>query len=384
MPQWAGSCWYYLRFADPANDTRIFGEQAYDDWMPVDLYVGGAEHTVLHLLYARFWHKALHDVGVAKHPEPFMKLVHQGMMLGQAFRWYAVVDADGNVVRALDGDDPNVVYERELGKQFVMPSRDTVESMWLGPSEVRWNGEVPTHPEQGVKLVPIAEKMSKSRGNVVNPDPVVEEFGADSLRVYEMFMGPLDQVKPWQTSGIQGVRRFLDRVHTVATKPLAESIDSETERLMHKTIKKVTEDTEGLRYNTAISSMMIYVNHLVGLDSPPAAALDALIHCLAPYAPHLAEELWSETGRRRGLDRISLAEQPWPSFDPGLCVDDEVDIPVQVNGKVRGKVRMPPDSSEDAVREAALKDENVQKHLAGKAIRKVVYVPGRILNVIVG
>jgi leucyl-tRNA synthetase len=384
MPQWAGSCWYYLRFVDPGNDARIFGEQAYDDWMPVDLYIGGAEHTVLHLLYARFWHKALYDVGVVKHPEPFMKLVHQGMMLGQAYRWYAVLDETGNVVRALDGDDPEVVYERELGKHFVGSSREAVEAKWLGPSEVRFNGEQATHPKYGVKLVAIAEKMSKSRGNVVNPDPVVEEFGADSLRVYEMFMGPLDQVKPWQTSGIQGVRRFLDRVHAVATKPHVDAIDSETERLMHKTIKKVTEDTEALRYNTAISSMMILANHLVGLDSPPAPAIDALTLCLSPYAPHLSEELWQLAGRSRGFERTSLAEQPWPVFDPSLCVDDEVEIPVQVNGKVRGKVRLPPDSTEETVREAALKDENVRKHLTGKAIRKVVYVRGRILNVIVG
>jgi leucyl-tRNA synthetase len=232
--------------------------------------------------------------------------------------------------------------------------------------------------------VPVAEKMSKSRGNVVNPDPVVVEYGADSLRVYEMFMGPLEQVKPWQTSGILGVRRFLERVHAAATKPLGPLAEGDTKRLMHKTIKKVTEDTEALRYNTAISTMMIFTNHLGGLESPPADAVDRLVLCLSPYAPHLAEELWADIGKRRGLERESLATESWPSFDPAQCIDDEVDIPVQVNGKVRGKVRLPAEASEEAVREAAMRDENVEKHIAGKAIRKVVYVKGRILNIIVG
>jgi leucyl-tRNA synthetase len=384
MPQWAGSCWYYLRFVDPTNDERIFSAQAYDDWMPVDLYVGGAEHTVLHLLYARFWHKALYDLGIVKHPEPFMKLVHQGMMLGQAYRFYAVVDASGKVLRALDGDDSRVAYDRETGKHSLAGTEESVDVRWLAPSDVRWNGDVPEHPEYRVRLAAISEKMSKSRGNVINPDPIVDEYGADGLRVYEMFMGPLEQVKPWQTSGIQGVRRFLDRVHAIASRPLAESGDSATMRLLHKTIKKVTEDTEALRYNTAISSMMILTNHLSSLESPPAEAVDKLILCLSPYAPHLSEELWREVGARRSLSRESLTCEPWPSFDPSLCVDDEVDIPVQVNGKVRGKVRLAPDSSEDVVREAALRDENVLKHISGKPIRKVVYVPGRILNVIVG
>lgn len=384
MPNWAGSCWYYLRFVDPRNDERIVSDQAYEDWMPVDLYVGGAEHTVLHLLYARFWHKVLFDIGIVKHPEPFMKLVHQGMMLGQAFRWYVVVGADGKVLRALDGDDARVTYDRETGKHSITGSADVVETRWLGPGEVRWNGDVAEHPEYGVKLVPVAEKMSKSRGNVINPDPMVEEYGADSLRVYEMFMGPLEQVKPWQTSGIQGVRRFLDRVHAIAMRPLADAMNSETERLLHKTIKKVTEDTEALRYNTAISAMMIFANHLGTLESPPTEAVEKLVLCLSPYAPHLAEELWADIGVRHATPRQSLAEEPWPPYDERLCVDAEIEIPVQVNGKVRGKVRLPPNATEDQVTEAALKDENVKKHIEGKSIRKVVYVQGRILNVIVG
>ena len=269
MPQWAGSCWYYLRYIDPRNDERIFSEKAYDDWMPVDLYVGGAEHAVLHLLYARFWHKVLFDVGVVKDPEPFTKLVHQGMMLGQAFRWYATVDDAGAVVRALDGDDKAVEYDRESGKHFVAKTHEPVEEQWLGPSDVRWDGPTPRHPVHGVKLVSVAEKMSKSRGNVVNPDQVVDEFGADSLRLYEMFMGPLEQAKPWQASGIQGVRRFLDRVYAFATKPHTAVMGLETQKQLHRTVKKVTEDIESLHYNTAISSMMIFTNHLASLPEIP-------------------------------------------------------------------------------------------------------------------
>jgi leucyl-tRNA synthetase len=380
MPQWAGSCWYYLRYLDPTNDQRIFDEKAYDDWMPVDLYVGGAEHAVLHLLYARFWHKVLFDVGVVKHPEPFQKLVHQGMMLGQAFRFYAVVGDDGGIVRALDGDDPSVEHDRESGKHFVSPSGEAVEERWLGPTEVHLEGQVARHPEFGVRLVSVSEKMSKSRGNVVNPDQVIEEFGADSLRVYEMFMGPLEQVKPWQTSGIQGVRRFLERVQGVVMRPLAEAMDAETTKLAHRTVKKVTQDIEALRYNTAVSAMMIFTNHLHGLPAVPREAAEKLVLCLSPYAPHLAEDLW-----RGPLGHTaSLATEPFPDFDEAFCIDDIVEIAVQVNGKVRGKISLSPTATEDVAREAALADENVQKHVAGKAVRKLVYVPGRILNVIVG
>ncbi|HVW28611.1 MAG TPA: leucine--tRNA ligase [Polyangiaceae bacterium] len=380
MPQWAGSCWYYLRYLDPENDERIFSEKAYDDWMPVDLYVGGAEHAVLHLLYARFWHKVLYDVGIVKHPEPFQKLVHQGMMLGQAFRYYAVVGDDDSVKRALDGDDPGVQSEGETGKHVLSGTGEPVEVRWLGPHEVRWEGAVARHPEYGVKLIAVSEKMSKSRGNVVNPDQVVEEFGADSLRVYEMFMGPLETVKPWQTSGIQGVRRFLERVQTVLGRPLTDEMDAETTKLVHRTVKKVAQDIEALRYNTAISAMMIFTNHLHGLPAVPREAAEKLVLCLGPFAPHLAEDLWSGPLGRPP----SLATHPFPSYDEAFCVDDVVEIAVQVNGKVRGKVALSPTATEDVARTAALADENVQKHISGKTVRKVVYVPGRIVNIIVG
>jgi leucyl-tRNA synthetase len=228
MPNWAGSCWYYLRFVDPTNDREIFSPKAYDDWMPVDLYVGGSEHTVLHLLYARFWHKVLYDLGVVKDPEPFLKLVHQGMILGET-----------------------------------------------------------------------GEKMSKSRGNVVNPDDVVREYGADALRGYEMFMGPLEQVKPWQTAGLQGVRRFLDRVWWVAQRTPSDAMDDETARLVARTVKKVTDDVEAMRFNTAISAMMILTNHLHGIDAPPREALEKLSLLLSPFAPHLAKSSGRSSATRR-------------------------------------------------------------------------------------
>ncbi len=376
MPQWAGSCWYYLRYLDPHNATRIFDDRAYDDWMPVDLYVGGAEHAVLHLLYARFWHKVLFDIGIVKDPEPFTKLVHQGMMLGQSFRYYKLVTG-GPLDPLIDGDDPDVEYDRESGKYHFVRTGEPVEAVWVGSGEVCWDGATPYYG--AVKLVAVSEKMSKSRGNVVNPDQVVDEFGADGLRVYEMFMGPLEQVKPWQTSGIQGVRRFLDRVHAVASGPVTETMGAETAKLVHKTVKKVTEDIEALRYNTAISAMMILTNHLHGLDAVPREAAEKLVLCLSPFAPHLSEELWHHQGRFGGVSYVA-----WPTFDAALCVDDVVELPVQVNGKVRGKVTLPRDATEDVVRLAALADENVQKHIAGKELRKVVYVPGRIVNVIVG
>jgi leucyl-tRNA synthetase len=312
MPQWAGSCWYYLRYLDPHDDERIFAPQAYDDWMPVDLYVGGAEHAVLHLLYARFWHKVLFDLGVVRHPEPFMKLVHQGTILGE------------------DG-----------------------------------------------------QKMAKSRGNVINPDDVVRAHGADALRCYEMFMGPLESTKPWQTSGIEGVKRFLDRAFLAVTGPLSDACDDETRRLLHKTIKKVGEDIEALRFNTAISAMMILVNRLRelaqnGTDVPREAA-EAFTLILSPFAPHLGEELWQRLGHAE-----SLAYAPWPEFDPALVVDDVIEIGVQVNGKARGAIRVARDAPQDVALAEAHKDPRIETYLAGKTVKKVIYVPAKILNVIVG
>jgi leucyl-tRNA synthetase len=309
MPQWAGSCWYYLRFLDPKNAERPFSKEAYDAWMPVDLYVGGSEHAVLHLLYARFWHKVLFDMGVVGHPEPFLKLVHQGTILGE--------------------DN---------------------------------------------------QKMSKSRGNVINPDDVVNANGADALRLYEMFMGPLEATKPWQTKGIEGVRRFLDRAWNVATGAIGQEYDLETKRLVHKTIAKVTHDIETMHFNTAISAMMILVRHLGQLpNGPPKEALKALTLLLSPFAPHMGEELWQRLGASQ-----TLAFEAWPSFDPELVKDDEVEIGVQVNGKLRGTVRLAVNADEKTARDAALAETRVKPHVEGRTIRKLVYVPGKIINVIVG
>jgi leucyl-tRNA synthetase len=382
MPQWAGSCWYYLRYLDPTNEKELFSQQAYDDWMPVDLYVGGNEHAVLHLLYARFWHKVLFDIGVVKHPEPFQQLVHQGMILGQSYRWYAVLDADKKQVRSLDGDDASVAKDDE--GNLKTSAGEKVEALYVAPADVTFQGQqpnvVPYHPVSGVKLHTSLEKMAKSRGNVVNPDHVVAEFGADSLRVYEMFMGPLKETKPWQTAGIQGCRRFLDRVDALAKKSLTDGEgDEDTRKLLHRTIKKVGEDIETMRFNTAVSTMMILANRLASLDSVPRGALEKLLLVLGPFAPHLSEELWQGLGQQQ-----LLAEQPWPSFDMALCVDDVIEIGVQVNGKARGRVKLAKDASEEVAKSESLKDENVVRFIADKPLKKFIYVPGKIVNFIVG
>jgi leucyl-tRNA synthetase len=375
MPQWAGSCWYFLRFLDPQNDSRLFSEKAYDDWMPIDLYVGGSEHTVLHLLYARFWHKALFDIGIVKHPEPFLKLVHQGMILGYSYRYFE----DPASGRYLDGDDPSVIIDPENDKAKLADGTP-LETRWAPPDDVENRDGEHRHKRHGVRLVTFTEKMSKARGNVINPDDVVREFGADSLRIYEMFMGPLEAVKPWQTAGIQGVRRFLDRVHAIANRSLgAAPPDEATERLVHKTVKKVTDDIEALRFNTAVSAMMILTNHLNGLDPAPRSAVEKLVLLLSPFAPHLAEEIWAGPLSHPP----PIADAVWPDYDERLTVDEQVEIAVQVNGKVRGRIPVQRDASEAAVVEAALADANVERFLGGKAVRKVVYVPGRILTLIV-
>jgi len=316
MPQWAGSCWYYLRFMDPTNTKEAFSKEMDEAWMPVDLYVGGAEHAVLHLLYARFWHIVLYDMGYTRHPEPFQKLVHQGMILG----------ADG-------------------------------------------------------------EKMSKSRGNVINPDDVVGVHGGDALRLYEMFMGPLEAVKPWQTSQVAGVVRFRDKVFNVVREAAKGSdssrgakLDDETKRLLHKTMKKVTEDIDEMAFNTAISALMVLTNHLQSLkERVPHEAAEKLALMVSPFAPHLGEECWSLLGHAE-----SLAYHSWVEWDDTLCTDNTVKMGVQVNGKVRGEIEIAKDCSQDIAMQEALKQERVAFFLDGKAVKKIIYVPGRILNIVVG
>lgn len=310
MPQWAGSCWYYLRFIDPHNAKEPWNQQLEKHWMPVDLYVGGAEHAVLHLLYARFWHKVLYDLGFVSTKEPFKKLVNQGMILGE------------------DG-----------------------------------------------------EKMSKSRGNVVNPDSVVQESGADTLRLYEMFMGPLEKVKPWNQNGVKGVHTFLARVHRLFMDKDNVHAGNETPELtkeLHKTVKKVTEDIEGMKFNTAISQMMIFINAGTKQGKVAKTTMETFALILSPYAPHLSEEMWAACGHTQ-----SLALHPWPAFDPALAKDDTITMAIQVNGKTRGTIDVPLDISKDDFLTLAKKEPTVAKWLATGTLVKEIYVPGKICNFVI-
>ena len=316
MPQWAGSCWYYLRFLDPDNHDAAWSPEAERYWMPVDLYVGGAEHAVLHLLYARFWHKVLYDLGLVSTVEPFAALRNQGMILGE------------------DG-----------------------------------------------------EKMSKSRGNVINPDDVIAGHGADSLRLFLMFLGPLERDKPWNTQGIEGIHRFLSRVWRLffdgdddAMHPALQDVpaDEETLRALHRTIADVTEMTETMRFNTAISQMMVFVNEMTPREQRSRAALEDFLRLLAPYAPHLAEEIWERLGHEGSIARVA-----WPTHDPKYLSVDMVTVVVQVNGKVRDRHDVPADASEDAVKALALASERLAPQLEGKRVVKSIYVPGKLLNLVV-
>ena len=308
MPQWAGSCWYYLRYLDPKNDERAWDPEIEKKWMPVDMYVGGAEHAVLHLLYARFWHKVLFDLGYVSTKEPFQRLVNQGMILGE------------------DG-----------------------------------------------------EKMSKSRGNVVNPDEVIAEFGADSVRLYEMFMGPLETVKQWNTRSIHGVKRFLDRVWRLFERPIVdEAPPTDQLRSLHKCIRKVTEDLDNMRFNTAISAMMILLNDLSKAEVQHRAILEPFCKVVAPFAPHLGEELWTA---RLG-HAPSVCKAAWPAFDPALTVDETVTIVVQINGKVRARFEADLDADSEAVKARALAEERVLPWIEGKTLRKVVVVPNKLVNIV--
>jgi leucyl-tRNA synthetase len=329
MPQWAGSCWYYLRFCDPHNDQRFVGEEAERYWMGgdkpggVDLYVGGTEHAVLHLLYARFWQKVLFDLGYVSKPEPFQRLVNQGIILGE--------------------DN---------------------------------------------------QKMSKSRGNIVNPDDVIDQHGADAFRCYEMFMGPLEQMKPWSTRGVEGVARFLARVWRLL---MAENQAGEWEssrkvkdvnatkaqqKLLHATIKKVTEDIESFSFNTAISQMMIFVNAFTNVEKIPLSAMRTFLILLNPFAPHISSELWerlAEFGDARG----DVSQQSWPAYDERLLIEDEVEIVIQINGKLRDRMKMPIVATEEELKAVALSNPKVQDRIAGKAVRKVIVVPKKLVNIVV-
>ena len=347
MPQWAGSCWYYLRYMDALNEEAPFSVEAENYWGPVDLYIGGVEHAVLHLLYARFWHKVLYDCGLVHTKEPFQKLFNQGMILAFSYR-----DAAGRYYH------PHECEERDDG----------------------W------YTKDGTPVDTQIEKMSKSRYNVVNPNDVVDQYGADALRIYEMFMGPLEQVKPWQMSGVEGVYRFLARTWRLFVDGDGElnpaigdhPVDRELDRSIHVAIKSVTEGIESLRFNTPVSRMMEFVKLATARKQLPRETMELFVQILAPYAPHLAEELWERLGHA-----TSLAYQPWPAHDPSALVEDTVTITVQVQGKRRGQIEVPKDADKDTVLAAAKAVDNVARHLEGMQIIKEIVVPGRLVNLVV-
>ncbi|MDG4656459.1 leucine--tRNA ligase [Ectobacillus antri] len=313
MPQWGGSCWYYLRYIDPHNNEKLADPEKLKQWLPVDIYIGGAEHAVLHLLYARFWHKFLYDLGVVPTKEPFQKLFNQGMILGSN-----------------------------------------------------------------------NEKMSKSKGNVVNPDDIVASHGADTLRLYEMFMGPLEASIAWSETGLDGARRFLDRVWRLFVQEngeLSDKIKQESnkalDKVYHQTVKKVTEDYEGIRFNTAISQMMVFINDAYKAEVLPVEYVEGFVKLLSPIAPHLAEELWSKLGHSE-----TITYEAWPTFDESKLVEDEIEIVVQINGKVKAKLLVAKDATKEQMEQLALADAQVNAQIEGKTVRKIVAVPGKLVNIV--
>jgi leucyl-tRNA synthetase len=389
MPQWAGSCWYYLRYISPDYEEGPVDPEKEKYWMPVDLYVGGAEHAVLHLLYARFWHKVLFDIGVVSTKEPFQRLVNQGMILGE-LEFTAFKDASGNYVPA----------------DSINGTGDELERVKLGENDVEKRGD--RFVMKGTDTVVDARsfKMSKSRGNVINPDDVVEQYGADALRLYEMFMGPLEQVKPWSMQGVEGVYRFLKRVWRVFMDEEAGGVHPAVRRsvnsdgtpaiapdraqlkMLHETIKKVTEDIEGHRFNTAISALMIFTNEAMKWDVRPVEVLKPFLLILSPFAPHLSEELWGQLGELTGAgsgNSRTLAYEPWPEYQEELLKTDSKVYAVQVNGKVRGQVEVPADRAADKefVLDVARNEPAVSRHLDKGRVVKEIFVPNRVINFVV-
>ena len=356
MPQWAGSCWYFLRYIDPKNTEAPWSRELERYWMPVDLYIGGVEHAVLHLLYARFWQKVLYDAGLVSTSEPFARLFNQGMILAYSYR-----DEGGKY------HHPDTVDWRD-DRVFLAGTDEPLEAR--------------------------VEKMSKSKLNVANPDDVIERWGADSLRLHELFMGPLHQQKPWQTKDVDGVHRFLQRTWRLVvderTGELADRVGgdgaaaapsegtAELNRLLHKTIRKVGEDIDSLDMNTAISQMMIWVNAATAAEQVPRRSLEAFLRILSPFAPHLAEELWSRLGCE-GL----ICHQEWPAYDPELVVDETINVVVQVMGKKRDVLQVPAEADKATLEQLALASDNARRFMDGKEPRKVIVVPGRLVNIVV-
>ncbi len=381
MPQWAGSCWYFLRFIDNKNSSAFIDRELERRWMPVDLYIGGAEHAVLHLLYSRFWHKVLYDRGHVSTLEPFQKLVNQGMILGE-MEYTAYRDFDERWVSSdlVSEDDDNQAVLISTGKP-VTPVR-------LIPDQVEKQGDVfALKSNSEIRVASRAFKMSKSRGNIVNPDEIVADHGADALRLYEMFMGPLEATKPWSMTGVNGVRSFLDRVWRMIIDDRAETIalaaavvdqpaTDDQLRVLHKTIRAVTADIESLGFNTAIARMMEFVNYFTKQSARPKSVLEPFVLLLAPFAPHIAEELW----RALGGHSSTLAYETWPKFDPARARDEFIEIPIQIKGKVRTKIQVPPGLTKDELERAARGDDRVVELLHGMTVQKVIVVPDRLVN----
>jgi leucyl-tRNA synthetase len=391
MPQWAGSCWYFLRYIDPQNGSAFADPAKLKYWLPVDLYVGGAEHAVLHLLYSRFWHKVLFDRGYLHCPEPFQRLVNQGMILGE-YEYHVtpeVHEANKTKIAELGITSVHVPKKDDEKESYVLRVPGTDKPLIPLPDEMIEKRKGKTYLKgTEIELSGKADKMSKSRGNVVNPDDIVKEYGADSLRLYEMFMGPLEAVKPWSTKSVEGVYRFLTRAWRLIVDEgeelkLAPAVtddapDRDTLRVLHQTIQKVTKDTDGLSFNTAIAAMMEFVNHVTKLTARPKAVLEPFVLLLAPCAPHVAEELWRVLGHTD-----TLAYEPWPAFDAELAKDDEIEVPVQVNGKLKARLKVPAEIDDAALEAAARADATVAAQLAGKTVKLVKVVPRKLVNFVV-
>jgi len=390
MPQWAGSCWYFLRFVDPTNQDQPWSKEAANYWMPVDLYIGGAEHAVLHLLYSRFWHKFFYDLGLVESKEPFHKLINQGMILGNSYRFY-----DDNVSDSPDATATHyAASEVKIEGEHVESTADGKElkARWVPLKDVVFhNDKTAWHPDhEELELELVVEKMSKSRGNVISPDEIIDEFGADSMRLYEMFLGPLDKAAPWSTEGIMGILRFLQRTWRLVMQDGGGETDSvrefasgsgtpEEAKLVAKTIDGVTRDIEELRFNTAISKLMVLVRDITkeGGGTCSRNSVEALVLMLAPMAPHIAEELWRELGHEG-----TLAYEPWPTADESLLTDDTVMLVLQINGKKRDELTVPTDATKESIEALAMASERVIAHLDGREPKKVIVVPGRLVNIV--
>lgn len=376
MPQWAGSCWYYLRYVDPNNSNDLIGSEKENYWLPVDLYIGGAEHSVLHLLYARFWHKVLFDIGVVSTKEPFQKLVHQGMILGEA-EYTAYLGADHTYYSAQSVEEMNSEQRARL----------EIQPMPIQEDDVQKSGDFFVLKDQNeIRLDVRSFKMSKSRGNVINPDDIIKSFGADSLRLYEMFMGPLESMKPWSMTGVEGVHRFLNRLWRlvvdeesgeVLSRITNDKANNQQLRILHQTIKKVTLDIESMHFNTAISAMMIFVNVAYKWQILPREILSSFLIIANPFAPHLTEELWTKT-----LQLAEISSQEWPSYNEDYLEISQFICVIQINGKIREKMTLDVNTNKTEIEKMALGFGRIPELLKSLSIKKVIVIPGKLVNIV--